>query len=452
MLRTKVVMSVISSVGLLFVLTGCGGSGSSSSGSVTLNVEIGQGASDSAAVLKLFNEVKRGFQKKYPHIQVKISTYNIANVSSVVNTMVASHRGPNVFTIGTTFVPTLSASHAFVGWTPTMLKEINFSNLVPSATRMDGVPGHQPVGVIYQTSPFALFYNKALFKKANITSPPTTWAQFVADAKKMTHPSQRVWGSVIAPADPNYSLWMMWALARQVGQQLVNSQGTKANFASPKVVSQVRFYLNMLRTYHIVSPADVQYNQKDAFVAFMQGKAAMMPFGGMFDIPVLRTNPTFMRKDVGVAPVPTLPVGYKKLPQGGVPAESFVSGQEMTIFKYGTTQAQQAAAVKWIGYFDSPSVQTKMWKSVGYLPVNRESLKNPALKAPLWHSFEQILPHEYPTRRVAGWLAINTVFDKSLAGVFDSVALHNYHSGQLISTLRAANQKTDSVLSQFKAP
>ena len=89
MLRTKVVMSVISSVGLLFVLTGCGGSGSSSSGSVTLNVEIGQGASDSAAVLKLFNEVKRGFQKKYPHIQVKISTYNIANVSSVVNTMVA---------------------------------------------------------------------------------------------------------------------------------------------------------------------------------------------------------------------------------------------------------------------------------------------------------------------------------------------------------------------------
>src|SRR5205085_7600987 len=40
------------------------------------------------------------------------------------------------------------------------------------------------------TDAYGLYYNTAMFRKANITSPPTTYSELFADAKKLTQLNQ----------------------------------------------------------------------------------------------------------------------------------------------------------------------------------------------------------------------------------------------------------------------
>ena len=41
-------------------------------------------------------------------------------------------------------------------------------------------------GLDLSTEPFVLYYRTDLFKQAGITQPPTTWAQYLQDANKLT--------------------------------------------------------------------------------------------------------------------------------------------------------------------------------------------------------------------------------------------------------------------------
>ncbi len=437
---------------LLATIAGCG-SPSTATGHqpVVLHVLMEQG-NVPPVTQKFLATVKKEFEARYPHIQVKLATYPATSTSTTLDTMIASHHGPNVFEIGTTFIPTLTASRAFVPWSRAMLQTAHTQELVPASTRMDYVPGHRPIGLPDSAEPFVLWYNKAMFRAAHIAHPPTTWGEFIADAKKLTHPSRGVWGAAIAPADPFYSMHITWLLSRQMGGAVINARGTQAQFASLKVATTIRFYLDMLKTFHVVSPADVQYTEQDMISAFMQGKAAMVPVGGLYDLSQLNSNPEFLKHDVGAAPNPIVPYGLSHVPKGGVKAESFISGQEQVIFKYSSSSAQVAAATKWIGYYDSPSVQYQMWKAYGALPVNQQAYTKTALSTPLWKSFETIETHSYPTPRVPGWLTMPTVYDKNLATVFDDIALHKYSPGQLTRTLRSVDSQINTSIAGLKTP
>lgn len=418
---------------------------------VNLSILMEQGTPP-ATTLNFLHKIVAGFEKIHPNIRVSISTYPSSATSTKIDTMIASHRGPNVFEIGTTFIPTLTASGAFVPWTRAMLQAVKVRDLVPAATKMDGIPGHLPIGIPDSASPFVLWYNKAMFKVANITRPPKTWAQFIKDARVLTHPKKGVWGAAIAPADPFYSMHLTWLLSRQNGGQVINPQGTKALFASAPVKRVVQFYVNWMKTFKIVNTADAQYQEADMITAFMNGKAAMVPVGGLYDLPELKTAPAFLAKKVGVAPNPVIPYGDKTTPSKGIPTQSFVSGQEQVIFKYASSPQQVSAAVQWIKYYTSARSQVLMWKMYGDLPVNAAAYKAPGLQTPLWRSFESIEQHASPTPKVAGWLDLPTVYDKNLSTVFDNVALGHYRKGELTHVLTSTDQQIDSTLQGLKAP
>ncbi len=71
-----------------------------------------------------------------------------------------------------------------------------------TSRRLQPVPGRRPVGHrggrASRRRPsrstalaYGLYYNKAEFAAAGITSPPATWTEFVADAKKLTKAATR---------------------------------------------------------------------------------------------------------------------------------------------------------------------------------------------------------------------------------------------------------------------
>src|SRR6202000_1642640 len=77
------------------------------------------------------------------------------------------------------------------------------------------------VGLPQDTGPMALFYNKTIFDKYGLTVP-TTWAQYVADAKKLhaAHPKEYITNDT---GDPGFPTSMIWAAG---GHPYVTS-GTK---------------------------------------------------------------------------------------------------------------------------------------------------------------------------------------------------------------------------------
>ncbi len=77
------------------------------------------------------------------------------------------------------------------------------------------------VGLPQDTGPMALFYNKTVFDKYKLTVP-TTWAQYVADAKKLhaANPKEYITNDT---GDPGFITSMIWAAG---GHPYVTS-GTK---------------------------------------------------------------------------------------------------------------------------------------------------------------------------------------------------------------------------------
>lgn len=424
-------------------------------GHVTLSVLMERQSNPTVATAqtKFLSQITAQFEKEYPYISLKISTYP-GSPATTIDTMVASHQGPNVMEVGTTFIPTLTATGAFVPWSKSMLADVGINNIVGAATRMDGVQGKAPVGIPDSAQPFALWYNKAMFAKAGIAGPPKTWSEFLSDAERLTHPSQGVYGAAIAPADPFYSMHTTWLLSRQNGGQVIDSSGNKALFASPKVASEVQFYLDWLSKYHIVAPSDVQFQEAEAITAFVDGKAAMVPVGGLYDLGEidLTASKAFLVKDLGVAPNPVIPFGESKTPSGGLATPSFVSGQEQAIFKYGTSPAQVSAAVNWIHFYTSVPVQVRLPRLFGTLPINKSAYAAPYLKTPVWKMFETIESESTPTPRVAGWLDLPTTYDAAMATVFDDVTLGKYHAGELSTTLASVDSQIDTTLASLSAP
>lgn len=418
--------------------------------SVLLERQTAPGVEEKQATF--LNQLTKEFEHEYPYITLHITTYP-GSPATLIDTMVASHHGPNVMEVGTTFIPTLSSTGAFVPWTKTMLQEVGINDIVPAATRMDGVPGHLPVGIPDSAQPFAMWYNKAMFAAAGIKSPPTTWSEFIADAERLNDPSKGVYGAGLASADPFYSMHVTWLLSRQNGGQVINATGTKAEFASAPTAKEIRFYLDWLTKYHIVAPGDVQYQESDLISAFVAGKVAMVPVGGLYDLGQIEAtaSKTFLDKDLGVAPNPVIPYGDTATPPGGLATPSFVSGQEQAIFKYGSSAGQIAAAIKWIRFYTSAPVQEQLPTLYGTLPINTHAYSAAYLGTPLWKMFEHIEAESAPTPQVPGWLDLPTVFDKAMATVFDNAALGKYHSGELMTTLNTVDTQLDTTLASLSS-
>jgi sn-glycerol 3-phosphate transport system substrate-binding protein len=62
-----------------------------------------------------------------------------------------------------------------------------------------------------------LYYNKTMFDRAGIKQPPQTWAELLADARKLTDESKGQWGIMLPSTNDDYGGWIFSALVRANG-------------------------------------------------------------------------------------------------------------------------------------------------------------------------------------------------------------------------------------------
>ena len=142
---------------------------------------------------------------------------------------------------------------------------------VSAATYKGKLYGLQPAA-----NTIAIFYNKDVLAKANVT-PPTTWDELKATAKKLTVGSQ--YGFAFNATADFEGAWQflppMWT-----------NGGDETNLKSPQVAGALQLWKDLVDSGS-ASKSVVTWGQADVNDQFIAGKAAMM-LNGPWQIPSLQ--------------------------------------------------------------------------------------------------------------------------------------------------------------------
>ncbi|HEY2312964.1 MAG TPA: extracellular solute-binding protein, partial [Streptosporangiaceae bacterium] len=189
-----------------------------------------------------------------------------------------------------------------------------------------------------------VYYNKALFAKAGAT-PPTTWAQFLADCAKLkahgivpielgghdsfaaAMPLTGALSADVLGSDPN------WIQQRYAGT---------VKFADANVVAAAT-KMRTLVTDNYFEPDALSVSYAQSITNFNAGKAAMYPMGSWY----LGSIPTNAWSNIGVFPWPTNN-GSLVIPfsVGGSMAVSAKSPDQASAFKFAESWSLNPANLK----------------------------------------------------------------------------------------------------------
>ena len=148
------------------------------------------------------------------------------------------------------------------------------SRFLAGSLSATGAPGQPPAAVPLYSLAYGLYYNKAQFAAAGISGPPTTWTQFVADAKKLTTSGH--WGLTLEAGQIPENVHLAFELSQQQGGSFFDSAG-KPTFDTPQNVAAVKQMIDFMQTDKIANPSDAQYSKgTEALTDYATGKAAMV--------------------------------------------------------------------------------------------------------------------------------------------------------------------------------
>jgi ABC-type glycerol-3-phosphate transport system substrate-binding protein len=305
--------------------------------------------------------------KRETGITVRYSIVQWADLLTKINAAIASGQGPDLTVTGDTWSASLAATKAFVPWTTQAFGKVGGRDkFIARTLGMTGLPGKPGMSIPLWAQSEALYYNKAMFKAAGIASPPATWDEFIADAKKLTKPAKGQWGVAMDMTDLSAMETWDWIIATQFGGHYFNNATNKATVADPKVVQALTFFLNWIGSEKIMSPADATYSALQAETAFAQGKAAMT----ITQAPSVFKADGMANSAWGAAPVPMASAD----PPAGQAVMSHIDTINVAIFK---SSPHLAAVYKWLKFLTSPSAQVAMNSAFQTIPVTVAAASHP---------------------------------------------------------------------------
>ncbi|HWV92606.1 MAG TPA: ABC transporter substrate-binding protein [Burkholderiales bacterium] len=221
-------------------------------------------------------------------------------------------------------------------------------------------------GIPFQRSTIVMYWNKDAFKDAGLDpeKPPTNWNEMRTMAAKLVKKDAggnvSRWG-VMVPST-GYAYWMFQAFARENGQDLMNPEGNRTNFAHPDVVSALEYWVNLGRKDRVMPEGTVEWGTLRQ--NFVEGKTAIM-WHTTGNLTAVKDNAKF-------------PFGVAMLPaskQRGSPT----GGGNWYLFKK-STPAERKAAFEFIKWVTAPERAAEWSIATGYVAVSPAAYETPKLK------------------------------------------------------------------------
>jgi multiple sugar transport system substrate-binding protein len=428
---------------LALSLTACSGgssSGTSGGGGKKLNVYISAQPNYPTQFAAWKKDVTAKF-KAATGADLTIETYSsAADETTKIQSSIVAGSGPDVYQLGTTFTPVAYGTKGFVklsadDWTKAGGKD----QLVPESLGMSGPDANTQIGIPVAMRPFGMAYNTEMFKAAGITTPPTTWDDLVADAKKLTNGS--TYGLAIGYAD-GFDPWkFIWSLTEQAGGSFVSKDLKTAQLSSSTVNTAVAQYFGMLTKDKVVDPKAAGWKDADALAAFATGKAAIFPMATGTSLPTFDTSA--VKGKYAYAPLPSVPFGMSARPADAESAQTIVSGDNVAIASYSKNKDLALAYVKVI---TSADMQLEQFKYFGNLPTNSVALAQVFKENPVLAPFVEAEKGSTPTAFTGAWADFQNGVTNVVVQSQPDLAKGTFDAGKIKSLLDQANSKAQSSL------
>ena len=286
-----------SSPGSTAANTGGGGGGGSSSSSAPVTLKLlgaDYGSGPSNTTQKYWQNIADAFHKANPSITVDVNTINWTDYDTKVKAQIQNHEFPDI--LQGEFFPQYVNDNLLAPVTDIVsdpnLGQATFKNQFSVKGTQYALP--------FTTSARALFYNKQLFAKAHISSPPQTWAELESDAKKLKSAGVEIPYALPLGPEEAQAESFLWMLGNNGGWQ--NAQG-KYDINSPQNIQTFEF-LKKLVSEGLTNPTPATYNRTaDSAADFAAGKVGM-EFNGPFLTQTISAAGKLKTSDYATSAVP----------------------------------------------------------------------------------------------------------------------------------------------------
>ncbi len=205
----------------------------------------------------------------------------------------------------------------------------------------------------------AVYYRTDQFKKAGITSTPTTWAGLLADAQKLMKAYPGTYGLDAITNDTNAFASFIWGAG---GQLATESGGTwTAGLTSPQSEAAIKYYVDLYTTDQGLPSKYIGQTELGNTGATSGG--ANEDFGlGKLDMYIDGpwAKATLPANSVDKANISSFPIPSENGPN---PAPVFSGGSDLAVFK---TSPNQTAAWDLISVMDNPANSTSFAALSGF--------------------------------------------------------------------------------------
>jgi raffinose/stachyose/melibiose transport system substrate-binding protein len=310
---------------------------------------------DNDSANKAFQGIIKQFEADNPGVTIKVEQRAVDEHKSALRVASGSDQAPDIFFmwaglgLGGEFVKSglaepMDKYYKEYKWDDRFMPvALSFSTQYPGGV----------YGIPYTFHGEAIYYSKALFKKAGIASEPQTYDELVADADKLAaaHIPAMTFGGTVN-----------WHVMRLMDELLETECGSekhdaltsmKANWADEPCVAKSFEELHRWTSKYFLKPF-MGIDHSQSFNLFIAGRAAMMLEG---DWLVGQLKGAGKLEDYGVFPFPT---GGKRI--YGFSEYNYISSKSKN----------PDIAAKFLDYLESTPVQQAHLGDFGTMSVNKE--------------------------------------------------------------------------------
>jgi N,N'-diacetylchitobiose transport system substrate-binding protein len=388
------------------------------------------------------NGVESQFHTQFPqyaNTKVNVVWVPWGNRTQDWNNALSSGKNiPDITELGNTDTPTEAAAGILTPLTSNLKSWSATPGLVTGMVANDTQAG-QTYAVPWFGGVRAIWYRTDQFKKAGITSTPTTWAELAADAQKLQKTFPGTYGFDAVTNNTNALASFIWGAGGQIATQS-GGQWT-GDLTSPQTEAAIKYYVSLYSTYHVSPSKYIGQSELGATGATSGG--ANEDFGlGKLDMYIDGpwAKATLPANSVDTSNISSFPIPSQNGPS---PAPVFAGGSDLAVFK---TSPNQQAAWDLITVMDNQANSTTFAKLQGFFPPYSAAISGGVYpgdqfmagfaKAALNGQTSPLNAKNWPTADTGQYLIIPTMLKQLMNGApFDStVAAANAQLTKVLNT------------------
>jgi multiple sugar transport system substrate-binding protein len=346
--------------------SGGGGGGGSSTKPVALKLWVGW----SARELKVFKGVVADYHKLHPNVTVDVT--GGINDNKIVAAIRAGTAPDVVSSFNSYNVGVFCGTGGWIDLSPFLKKDGISTTDFPAAPNYYTQYGGKKCALPLLADAYGLYYNKDLFKKAGIDSPPKTMSELLADAKKLTvkNPDGSLKQVGLDPLVGFYeNTPERWIQA--FGGKYIDAQGKAILSQQPAWPAWLNWQQSLIDFYGYKNLVRFQSGLGDEFSAsnaFETGKLAMN-FDGEWRVAFIQAEHPHLA--YGTAPMPVDDNNPNLYGSG------YINGTIIGIPRNGDNTAQAWDLVKWLT--TDTSALAKLSNGLRNVPSTKESTSSSEL-------------------------------------------------------------------------